>query len=92
MKAFGLNCDQLVPTEAYKLNPKTGTRTRIILTSDDGIRPGTTQGALGNINSAFSQWGDASQITNGGAAVLLMTRRNAEELGLKILAKHVTPP
>ena len=88
---------EIVPSEAYKLDPKTGTRTKIILTSDDGIRPGTTREALGKINSAFPQWGEgkttggnASQITDGAAAVLLMTRRKAEELGLAILAKHVT--
>jgi acetyl-CoA acetyltransferase len=33
--------------------------------------------------------GNASQVTDGAAAVLL-THRKAEELGLKILAKHVT--
>jgi acetyl-CoA acyltransferase 1 len=79
------------------LDPKTGTRTKIILTEDDGIRHGTTKEALGKIKGAFPQWGggkttggNASQITDGAAAVLLMTRRKAEELGLKIVAKHIT--
>jgi acetyl-CoA acyltransferase 1 len=88
---------EIVPTEAYKLDPTTGKRTKTILTKDDGIRYGTTKEALGNIKSAFPQWaegrttgGNASQITDGAAAVLLMTRRKAEELGLRILAKHVT--
>ncbi|KAF8917662.1 Thiolase, N-terminal domain-containing protein [Mucidula mucida] len=46
---------------------------------------------------AFPQWGrstttggNASQITDGAAAVLLMTRRKAEELGLNIIGKHIT--
>jgi len=88
---------EIVPTEAYKSDPKTGKRTKIILTKDDGIRHGTTKETLGKIKSAFPQWGEgkttggnASQITDGAAAVLLMTRRKAEELGLRILAKHVT--
>jgi len=29
-------------------------------------------------------------VTNGAVAVLVITRRKAEELGLKILAKHIT--
>lgn len=31
----------------------------------------------------------ASQITDGAASVLLMKRSKAEELGLKILGKHI---
>ncbi|KAF7310771.1 hypothetical protein HMN09_00620100 [Mycena chlorophos] len=53
--------------------------------------------SLARIRSAFPQWGNgtvtggnASQITDGAAAVLLMTRRKANELGLKIFAKHVS--
>jgi acetyl-CoA acyltransferase 1 len=69
----------------------------VIITEDDGIRHGTTAEVLGKIKSAFPQWGagrttagNASQITDGAAAVLLMTRRKAEHLGLEILGKHVT--
>jgi acetyl-CoA acyltransferase 1 len=71
-------------------------RVKKLVSKDDGIRPGTTAEALGKIRPAFPQWGNyttggnASQVTDGAAAVLLMTRRKAEELGLKILAKHVT--
>lgn len=67
-----------------------------VIDSDDGIRPGTTPEKLAKLRGAFVQWppsqttgGNASQITDGGAYVLLMTRRRAEELGLPILAKHV---
>lgn len=71
-------------------------RTKVRVTKDDGIRPGTTKEKLSKIKSAFPQWGNgattggnASQITDGVAGVLLMTRRKAEELGLEILGKHV---
>ncbi|GAA5918992.1 hypothetical protein JCM1841_002678 [Sporobolomyces salmonicolor] len=71
-------------------------RVKVTVTKDDGIRPGTTKEKLAKIKSAFPQWGNAattggnaSQITDGAAAVLLMTRRKAEELGLEILGKHV---
>lgn len=71
-------------------------RVRVTVSEDDGIRGTSTKEALGKIRSAFPQWGNgtttggnASQITDGVAGVLLMTRRKAEELGLEILAKHV---
>ncbi|GAA6002285.1 uncharacterized protein JCM10292_006582 [Rhodotorula paludigena] len=71
-------------------------RVKTLITKDDGIRPGTTKEALSKIRQAFPQWGNgtttggnASQITDGVAGVLLMTRRKAEELGLEILGKHV---
>ncbi|EJT52226.1 hypothetical protein A1Q1_06332 [Trichosporon asahii var. asahii CBS 2479] len=67
-----------------------------VVSKDDGIRYGTTPEGLAKIKGAFKQWppsqttgGNASQITDGGAFVLLTTRRRAKELGLPILAKHV---
>lgn len=81
---------EIVPLQVFgQANKETGERARITVREDDGIRKGTTEEALGRIRSAFPQWspsnttgGNASQITDGGAAVLLMTRRKAEELGL----------
>lgn len=88
---------EIVPLQVPHVDPATGQRTTVIITEDDGIRHGTTAEALGKIKPAFPQWGagrttggNASQITDGAAAILLMTRRKAEELGLKIIAKHVT--
>ncbi|KAG9081078.1 hypothetical protein FRC06_005845 [Ceratobasidium sp. 370] len=88
---------EIVPVEGFSNDPTTNTRTRITVTQDDGIRHDTSPAALAKIRSAFPQWGggkttggNASQITDGAAAVLLMTRRKAEELGLPVLAKYVT--
>lgn len=88
---------EIVPFTAYVEDAGTGERTTKVLTKDDGIRYGTTKEGLLKVKAAFPQWGkghttggNASQITDGVAAVLLMTRRKAEQLGLKILAKHVT--
>ena len=86
----GLFANEIVPVEAYSRGPDgKGEKTKITVSQDDGIRAGTTKEALGRIRSAFPQWapgnttgGNASQITDGGAFVLLMTRRKAEELGL----------
>ncbi|OBZ79350.1 3-ketoacyl-CoA thiolase 5, peroxisomal [Grifola frondosa] len=93
----GIFANEIVPFTAYVTDPATGQRTAKVVTKDDGIRYGTTKEGLLKIKAAFPHWGrghttggNASQITDGAAAVLLMTRRKAEELGLKILGKHVT--
>jgi acetyl-CoA C-acetyltransferase len=59
--------------------------------ADEFIRPGTTAEALGELKPAFSKdgtvtAGNASGINDGAAAVLMMSSRKAEELGLKPLA------
>ncbi|KAL2918621.1 3-ketoacyl-CoA thiolase with broad chain length specificity [Polyrhizophydium stewartii] len=58
---------------------------------DDGIRPTTAEG-LAKLRPAFSKTGsttagNASQVSDGAAAVLLMRRSTAEKLGLKPLAR-----
>lgn len=72
-----------------RINKETGKKEKFVVDHDDGIRYGTTKETLGKIKGAFPQWGggkttggNASQITDGAASVLLMTRRKADELGL----------
>jgi len=91
----GYFAKEIVPFTAYQKDAATGTRKKVTVSKDDGIRYGTTRDTLLKIKSAFPQWppgrttgGNASQITDGAAAVLLMTRRKAEELGLRVLAKY----
>ena len=60
--------------------------------SDEFIRYGTTAAALGELKPAFSKdgtvtAGNASGINDGAAAVMMMTERRANELGLKPLAR-----
>jgi len=93
----GLFAKEIVPFTVFRKDPSTGERKLMVVEKDDGIRYGTTTESLAKIKPAFPQWGlgattggNASQITDGAAATLLMTRRKAEELGLKILAKFVT--
>lgn len=95
--AEGIFAAEIVPFTALQKDPATGERKPVVVNADDGIRPGTTKEGLSKIRAAFPQWppanttgGNASQVTDGAAAVLLMTRRKAEQLGLPILAKHVT--
>ncbi|KAI1092255.1 thiolase [Rostrohypoxylon terebratum] len=90
----GLFDDEIVPITTRIKGPD-GQFRSVTLTKDEGIRPGTTAAALGKIRSAFAQWGpvttggNASQVTDGAAAVVLMKRSKAVELGLPILAKYV---
>ncbi|KAG1749831.1 Thiolase, N-terminal domain-containing protein [Suillus paluster] len=93
----GYFAKEIVPFTVYQKDLTTGERKMVVVTKDDGIRYGTTKEALLKIRSAFPQWGkacttggNASQITDGAAAIMMMTRRKAEELGLKILGKHVS--
>jgi len=63
----------------------------VIVTEDEGIRPGTTVESLGGLRPAFSKdgsitAGNASQVSDGAAAVVLASRERAEQLGLPILA------
>jgi len=60
--------------------------------TDQGIRPTTTLETLSALKPAFKPEGkitagNASQISDGAAAVLLMTREKAEELGLRPRAR-----
>lgn len=57
---------------------------------DDGIRPQTTAEILGRLKPVFKEGGvttagNSSQTTDGAAAVLLMTRAEANRRGLPIL-------
>jgi acetyl-CoA C-acetyltransferase len=67
----------------------------ILVDSDEGIRPGTSPESLGGLRAAFVAdgtitAGNASQISDGAAAVVVMSRAKAEELGLEPLAELVS--
>jgi len=87
--------DEIVPIETEVKDPKTGETKKVTLTKDEGPRWGTTFESLSKIRPAFPQFGDkstggnSSQVTDGAAAVLLMKRSKAIELGQPILGKFV---
>lgn len=66
-----------------------------VITKDEGPRWGTTFESLSKIRPAFPDFGDrstggnSSQVTDGCAAILLMKRSKALELGQPIMAKYV---
>ncbi|KAJ5569623.1 uncharacterized protein N7459_009053 [Penicillium hispanicum] len=86
--------DEIIPIKTQIKDLKTGEVKEIVVDRDDGIRYGTTAESLGKIRSAFPQWppsattgGNASQITDGAAALVLMKRSRAQELGQPIVGK-----
>lgn len=88
--------DEIVPVKTIIKDPKTGQVKEVVVDSDDGIRYGTTAESLSKIRAAFPQWepshttgGNASQITDGAAALILMKRSRAQQLGQPILGKFV---
>jgi acetyl-CoA C-acetyltransferase len=66
----------------------------ILVDEDEGVRPGTTTESLGGLRPAFAKEGtitagNASQISDGAAATVVMSRAKAEELGISPLAELV---
>jgi acetyl-CoA acyltransferase 1 len=81
-------------TNVKYVDPKTDEEKTITVAKDDGIRDGITAESLAKIKPAFAKdgsihAGNASQISDGAAAVLLM-RNTAERLGQKIMGKFVS--
>jgi acetyl-CoA acyltransferase len=65
-----------------------------VVTDDEGIRRGTTAEKLAGLKPAFTEdgvihAGNSSQISDGAAALLVMTAENAVSLGLTPLARYV---
>ena len=64
----------------------------VLISKDDGIRKETTAATLGKLRPAFNKdgattAGNASQVTDGAAVVLLASRKAAEANNLPILAR-----
>jgi acetyl-CoA C-acetyltransferase len=66
----------------------------VVVSTDEGIRPDTTEESLARLRPAFQKdgtitAGNASQISDGGAAVVVTSRERADRLGLEPLAEIV---
>ncbi|KAI0120441.1 peroxisomal 3-keto-acyl-CoA thiolase [Hypoxylon sp. NC0597] len=90
----GLFDEEIHPLTVQYTDPKSGETKTITVSKDDGVRPGITVESLSKIRPAFAEngsihAGNASQISDGAAAVLLMKRSTAEKLGQAILGKFV---
>ena len=84
---------EIVPIQARtSVDPEPDAWTTI--DADDGVRAGVTIDKLTKLPPAFKEGGtttagSSSQVTDGASAMLVMTRRKAQELGLKPIAKFV---
>jgi acetyl-CoA acyltransferase len=81
---------QIVPT--YALNEKSET---VLVTQDQTVRPNASAEALAALSPAFVPVfgtvtaGNSSPLSDGAAALLLMSRKKASELGCRPLARVV---
>ena len=75
--------NEIVPMYGHDADGK-----QVLITEDETIRPETTAESLGKLRPAFDPKGGtvtagtSSQITDGAAAMLLMSGKKAKELGL----------
>ena len=66
-----------------------------VIKADEGIRPNTTAEVLAKLKPVFNPTctitaGNASAISDGAAALVLMSKQNADKLGLEYLAEIVS--
>ncbi len=86
-QASGVFDDEIVPVEIpqRKGDP-------VVVAADEGVRGDTTVESLGRLRPAFRKdgtitAGNASQISDGAVAVVVMSKAKAEELGVQWLAE-----
>ena len=88
--AQGLFTDEIVPVSIAQRKGDP-----VVVTSDEGIRAQTTVEALAGLRPAFDAAGtitagNASQISDGAAALLVVDAALADELGLEVLGELVS--
>ena len=92
--------DEIVPLTVSLLEPTSVTgavpvRRQLVFETDEGPRRDTSMAVLAKLRPAFHVTGtvtagNSSQMSDGAAAVLLMSADRARELGLSPLARFVT--
>lgn len=83
----GLFDDEVIPVEIPQRKGEP-----VVFKNDEGIRADTTTESLGKLRPAFSKdgtitAGSASQISDGAAALVVMSKTRAQELGLTWIAE-----
>ncbi|KAF0996330.1 MULTISPECIES: acetyl-CoA C-acetyltransferase [Geobacillus] len=86
--------EEIVPVEVTvrKVEGSKLVEEKIVFAKDEGVRPDTNMETLAKLRPAFAvngtvTAGNASQMSDGAAAVMVMDREKAESLGLKPLGK-----
>ena len=67
----------------------------VVIDSDEGVRASTTMESLGSLKPAFDKdgtvtAGNASQISDAGSAIVMMSKREAERRGVKPLGEFIS--
>ena len=95
-QAAGRFSEEIVPVEAEWLETEGGRplSRKGLVTTDEGVRPDTTVEVLGKLKPAFKvdgtvTAGNSSQMTDGAAAVLVVSERFLKESGRLPLARFV---
>ncbi|CAF2144140.1 unnamed protein product [Brassica napus] len=89
--ASGKLKDEIVPVATKIVDPVTKAEKPIVVSVDDGVRPNSNMADLAKLKTVFkpngstTAVGNASQISDGAGAVLLMKRSLAMKKGLPIL-------
>lgn len=81
---------EIIPVRTTVRDPKTKKTKEIVVSKDGGIRRSTTEAVLARLRPAFDKKGsttagNASQVSDGAAAVLVMRASMAKDMGLKAL-------
>ncbi|MBI0578842.1 thiolase family protein [Neobacillus cucumis] len=87
-KALRAQTEGYFEREIFPLEVTLPDGTKTVIRDDQGPRKGTSLEALAGLKTSFVEdgvihAGNSSQISDGAAALLLMSREKAEELGLK---------
>jgi acetyl-CoA C-acetyltransferase len=85
----GRFADEIVP---FEISQRKGDP--VVFDTDEGVRADTTEESLAKLRTAFNKdgtitAGNASQISDGGAAVVVMSAERAAELGVEPIAEIV---
>src|SRR5579864_93879 len=86
----GAFADEVVPVTVAQ-----GRGAQVVVERDEGVRPGTTAESSGKLAPAFKKSGtitagNASQISDGAAAVVVMSKERARKQGLEPLVEIVS--
>ena len=85
---------EVVPMETSVVR-EDGTRKEVTAAKDENVRPETSLDVLAKLPAAFTDGGvvtpgNASPLTDGAAAVMVMTKEKADELGLEPMGYYRT--
>jgi acetyl-CoA acyltransferase len=96
--AAGKFDDEIIPIDAERMHVDANGKPFVETFSfkmDEGARKGVTEESLGKLKTVFKMGGtvtagNASQMSDGAAFVMLMSREKAEALGIKPIAKFIS--